>query len=397
MDAIAPAKIQRLQTTINELDRVLGGGIAPSMTVLVGGNPGIGKSTLMMQLAGAIGANALYVSSEETAQQLKMRAERLSLKHMDFGVVCSVNVEEIVGILHNVKPKVVIVDSVQMIRSLEYDNPSGSTTQLRICCQECIDWVHQNSAALFLVAHVTKEGIISGPKFIEHLVDAVLYFEESDEQFRYLRAVKNRFGNVHEIGIFQMEDSGLIPIADPNSVLVTNSAERKAAGVVTVPIYEGSRVLLVEIQALTTPTSSGISRVYSDKIDPRRIAKIAAVLEQHIKIPLSNNDIYINIAGGIRVQEVGIELAIAHALYSAYKSKPLPAQTIVAGEVSLTGELKPIQQLKRRINTAYDLGYRHCIAPKQIYHREKIQSKWIKCTTVKESIERMLTIIPNTP
>ena len=392
IDAITAESIIRIGTHIAEFDRVLGGGMVAGMVVLLGGEPGIGKSTLMSQMAALSAARTLYVSSEETASQIKIRIERLCLHDASFHVLNTTELETIVHTLKKFKSQIAIIDSIQMLHSTEYSNPIGGITQLKICCQSLIDWARENNAILFLIAHVTKEGTISGPKVIEHLVDTVLYFDEAQEDIRFLRASKNRFGNLQEIGIFKLEEKGLIPLTDPNALFLSAHKQAPVVGVVTTPVYEGSRVLLVEIQALTIPSSNANARVYSDIIDPRRISRIAAVLERHANIPLSGQDIYLNIAGGIRIQEVAIDLGIAHALYSAFSNNALPAKTVVCGEVSLAGEIKPVSHLSRRIKTACELGYTRIIAPHDSAAQHN-NEQWNKCSTVSQSIDMLHTLL----
>ena len=378
-----------IKTTIGEFDRVLSGGIVRGMTILIGGEPGIGKSTLLMQLAAVLGESALYVSSEESATQLKMRAERLSCAQEKFNVLCTANLERIVEVIINTKPAHVVIDSIQMIRSINSESAVGSNTQLRMCCQELIDCARGLGITLLLVAHVTKEGHIAGPKLIEHLVDTVLYFEEHHDQTRFLRATKNRLGGLNEIGIFEMQQRGLVGIDDPSHLFLTDAHTARPAGVATAGVFEGTRAFIVEVQALTVQAGGSISRVYSDRIDPRRISRIAAVLERHAGIMLHDQDIYINIAGGIHIQDVGIELAIAHALFSAKENIPLPREAISIGELSLSGEIKAVKHLMRRIKGAKGLGYTYCIGPERINRREQSEVEWIRCATVGGAIEQI--------
>lgn len=391
MNEIPTDKMVRIGTHINELDRVLGGGVIEGMVILVGGNPGIGKSTLMSQMAALSELPTLYVSSEETASQMKIRIDRLGLQKSAFHVLNTAELEQIILTLKNLQSRMVVIDSIQMLHSVNYGNSPGSVTQLRICCQTLIDWARATGAVLFLVAHVTKEGSISGPKLIEHLVDTVLYFDDAEEQVRFLRASKNRFGNLQELGIFTLEERGLVPLTDPSSILRSAHTEKSKVGVVVVPVYEGSRVLLIEIQALTIPSLNSNARVYSDIIDPRRISRIAAVLERHVSTPLAGQDIYLNIAGRIRVHEVAIDLGIAHALYSAATNTKPPARTAVCGEVSLAGEVRPVSHMDRRVRTAHELGYTTVIGPRAAQSPSKTphtpeHTAWVACDSVQESL-----------
>ena len=390
IDTLENKHTTRVSSGIVELDRVLGGGILPSMTVLVGGEPGIGKSTLMMQLVSHFEAPALYVSCEESSSHLQVRANRLAITAQGFHILCSNNLEEIMDQLNGYQPRLLIIDSIQMVQSDIIESPRGSIAQVRYCSQECAEWARQQECALFLVAHVTKEGAIAGPKLIEHVVDAVLYFEDSAEKIRYLRAIKNRFGTVDEVGLFQMGAQGLRPVERPEQLFRDTQRTNLPPGVAVAPIFEGSRPLMIEIQALTVRTGSGMTRVYSDRIDARRISRIAAVLERHIKVPLADKDIFINVAGGIQIREVGVELAIAHALYSAHYNLPLPIEACLMGEVSLAGEIRPLAQLERRIRLAQEMGYHRAIGP-ATDSPVTGKLKWIGCHTLQESIQALFT------
>ncbi len=389
IDELANEQVVTSSSGIEELDRILGGGIVPGMTVLVGGEPGIGKSTLMMQLLSQQNAEALYISTEESANHLQLRASRLALAQSQFHILCSSNVEEILRELRRFQPKQLIIDSVQMLYSDEIESARGSVAQVRHGSQACIDWAQQHGCALFLVAHVTKEGTIAGPKLIEHVVDTVLYFEDSAEHIRYLRAVKNRFGTVDEVGLFQMEKEGLRAIEHPEQLFRDTQRQSLPPGVAVAPIFEGSRILMIEIQALTVHSGGSLTRVYSDRIDARRISRLAAVLERHLKVPLGNKDIFINVAGGIQIREVGVELAIAHALYSAHYNLPLAIDACLMGEVSLAGEIRPLSQLARRLRVAREMGYKTCVGP-PLSKAEKVKGlTWIQCSTLQESIKKL--------
>jgi DNA repair protein RadA/Sms len=352
---------------IAELDRVLGGGVMKRSAILVGGEPGIGKSTLLLQAAASAETNGrvLYVSGEESAGQVRMRADRLGImgKGGRIEILCSGRLEEIQAILEAVKPVFVIVDSAQTLYTSELGLVPGSINQMKYCSLELISWVKEHDAALFLAAHVTKDGIISGPKTLEHLVDTVLYFEQNDAESRFLRAAKNRFGSVDEIGIFTMGEKGLSPVTDPSLLFLVRREGPLPAGVVTAAVLEGTRTLLVEIQALTVPAKGAMSRVFSDKIDSARVSRVAATIEKHLGLRLSDQDLYINVAGGIRITEVGVELALAAALYSARTGIPAPAKTAIAGELSLAGELRPVRRLSGRVRAGRSLGFDRFLGP----------------------------------
>ncbi|MCL2721858.1 MAG: DNA repair protein RadA [Treponema sp.] len=376
--AVDPMEGNRLSSGIGELDRVLGGGIMKCSSILVGGEPGIGKSTLLLQAAAAAVTKGriLYISGEESAGQLRLRADRLDL-NKDKSVMerieifCSGNLSEIETVLNNVKPVLILVDSAQTLYSEDAGSVAGTVNQMKFCSFELINWAKEHDAALILTAHVTKEGIISGPKTLEHMVDTVLYFEQNDKtaglngttDCRFLRAAKNRFGSIDEIGIFSMTEKGLTPIEDTGRMFLIRREGDLPAGVATAAVLEGSRTILVEIQALTIPAKGTISRVFSDKIDSARVSRISAALEKHLGLRLSDQDLYINAAGGIRITEVGVELALACALYSARSGLALPADLAIAGELSLTGEIRPVRRLSGRIKTAANLGFNSFLSP----------------------------------
>ena len=376
--AVDPMEGNRIGSGIGELDRVLGGGIMKSSAILVGGEPGIGKSTLLLQLAAAAQTKGrvLYVSGEESAGQLRLRADRLGLTKDKSAmerieILCSGNLEEIETVLNNIKPVIVLVDSAQTLFSQDAGSVSGSISQMKFCSFELITWVKEHDAALFLTAHVTKEGVISGPKTLEHMVDTVLYFEQNDKtsgmnetaDCRFLRAAKNRFGSVDEIGIFTMGEQGLSPVEDTGRMFLVRREGALPPGVATAAVLEGTRTILVEIQSLTIPAKGSVSRVFSDKIDSGRVSRVSAALEKHLGLRLSDQDLYVNAAGGIRVTEVGVELALACALYSARTGLALPADLAIAGEFSLTGEIRPVRRLGSRVKTAANLGFSSFLGP----------------------------------
>jgi DNA repair protein RadA/Sms len=358
----------RIKSGIPELDRVLGGGIMKRSAILVGGEPGIGKSTLLLQTATASETKGriLFISGEESAGQVKMRAERLGITGERIEIFCSGNLDDILAILDAVKPVLVMADSAQTLFSADLGVIPGALNQMKSCSWELISWVKEHDAALFLTAHVTKDGIISGPKSLEHMVDTVLYFEDSaanDGDTRFLRAAKNRFGSVDEIGIFTMGAKGLQAVEDPSLLFLVRRDGELPPGIATAAVLEGSRTLLIELQALTVPAKGTISRVFSDRIDGARVSRIAAVLEKHLGLRLSDQDLYVNVAGGIRINETGVELALACVLYSARTGIALPAKTAIAGELSLAGEVRPVRRLSARGRTAGNLGFTAFIGP----------------------------------
>jgi DNA repair protein RadA/Sms len=363
LSSVDPLEGSRIGSGIAELDRVLGGGIMKRSAILIGGEPGIGKSTLLLQAASAAETKGrlLYISGEESAGQVKMRASRLGIDGERIEIFCSGNLEEIQTIIDAVKPVLIMVDSAQTLFSAGAGSTPGTVNQMKYCSWELISWVKEHDSAVFMAAHVTKDGLISGPKSLEHMVDTVLYFENSDsaneKDCRFLRAVKNRFGSVDEIGIFTMGEKGLVAVEDPSLLFLVRREGDVPPGVVTAAVLEGSRCLLVEIQALTVAAKGSMSRVFSDKIDSARVSRVAATIEKHLGLRLSDQDLYINVAGGIRITEVGVELALACALYSARTGIPLPANAAVAGELSLTGEVRALRRLAVRVKTARNLGF----------------------------------------
>ncbi|GHV58620.1 DNA repair protein RadA [Spirochaetia bacterium] len=381
LSSIDPEEGSRIGSGIPELDRVLGGGIMKRSAILVGGEPGIGKSTLLLQAAAAAETKGriLYISGEESAGQIRMRADRLGLLGNSAGngsakgsslgdrieICCSGRLEDINALLESVKPVLIMVDSAQTLFTAEAGMVPGTVNQMKYCSFELISWVKEHDAALFLVAHVTKEGIISGPKTLEHMVDTVLYFEQNEGDSRFLRAAKNRFGSVDEIGIFTMGEKGLSAVEDTSLLFLVRREGDLPAGVATAAVLEGSRTLLVEIQALTVPAKGSMSRVFSDRIDSARVSRVAAALEKHLGLRLSDQDLYVNVAGGIRINEVGVELALGCAIYSARTGLPLPAGLVIAGELSLTGEIRPVRRLAGRIKTAKGLGFERFIGPEE--------------------------------
>jgi DNA repair protein RadA/Sms len=356
----------RLDAGIAEINRVLGGGIMKGATVLVAGEPGIGKSTLMLQLSAAARTEGriLYISGEESPSQIRLRADRLGIQSDRIELFAGTELSAVLAVCEKLNPRLIIVDSVQTLYSADIGSIPGTVNQLKLTSQELSGYAKVHGAALFLVGHVTKEGSIAGPKVIEHLVDTVLYFDTGSSEIRLLRAYKNRFGSVDEIGLFRMTEKGLEQLTDPATYFLSKkSGETRPAGVAVAPVYEGTRVLLVEIQSLVVPAKGGISRVFSDRIDGGRVARMAAVLEKHCQVRFSDQDIYVNVGGGIRLNEVGLELPLGMALYSARMGLVLPAFTAVTGEVSLAGEIHPVGHLERRIRSVLDMGFRRLLHP----------------------------------
>lgn len=364
--SIDPGQGTRFSSGVPEMDRVLGGGLMRGSVTLIGGEPGIGKSTLLLQLCARAEAKGriLYISGEESPAQIRMRADRLGALRDTLEVFCSGDLGLVRATLDALKPSIAVIDSIQTLRADEAGSVPGTANQIKYCAQELSAWAKAHDSALILVAHITKEGIIAGPKAAEHLVDAVLSFEQGEGDMRILRASKNRFGSAEEVGIFRMGEAGLEEVADPSGLfLVRREGGRMAVGAAVAPVHEGSRVLLVEIQALTVSAKAGLTRVYSERIEAGRVSRIAAIIEKHTGLRFSDQDIYVNVAGGMRLTEPGIDLALACALFSARSDTALPANIALAGELSLAGELRPVRQMRRRAKAAAALGFTRLLGP----------------------------------
>lgn len=376
----------RFSTGIQEFDRVLGGGAIKRSAILLGGDPGIGKSTLLLQTCASFEAankagSILYVSGEESAAQIKERADRLEIDCSNIQLLCTSRLEDALDAMDALNPALIIIDSIQTIYSVEAGIIPGTVNQLKYCANEFISWVKERDSVLIMTAHVTKEGSIAGPKSLEHMVDTVISFEKNNDEIRFLHAQKNRFGAVDEIGIFSMTEKGLTTVSDPSSIFLTRRKEALPAGVVCTPVFEGSRVFLVEIQTLTVPAKASISRIYSEKIDSGRIARIAAVIEKRCGLVFSDQDIYVNVAGGIRLSESSIDAAIAIALYSARADLPVSSNTVIFGELSLAGEIRLVSKSKQRIKAAKQAGFSKVLSPED-------DNSSLTVSTIKELIKK---------
>jgi DNA repair protein RadA/Sms len=356
----------RRTTGIGELDRVCGGGLVAGSAVLVGGDPGIGKSTLLLQAcAGLATASCAYITGEEAVDQVRLRAARLSLTEAPVHLAAATNVRDIIASLENLpRLDVAVIDSIQTLYADTVDSAPGTVTQVRTCAHELIQVAKRRGFALFLVGHVTKEGTLAGPRVLEHMVDTVLYFEgERGHQFRILRAVKNRFGPTDEIGVFEMTDLGLREVPNPSALFL---AERRGnvSGSCVFAGIEGTRPVLVEIQALVAPTSFGTPRRAVVGWDMARLNMVTAVLEARCGVALGANDIYLNVAGGLRIQEPAADLAAAAAVLSALSGEPVPAEAVVFGEIGLSGEVRAVAQRELRLKEAGKLGFKRAWAPR---------------------------------
>ncbi|MET4100707.1 DNA repair protein RadA/Sms [Roseovarius sp. MBR-78] len=356
----------RTRSGLDELDRVLGGGLVPSSAVLVGGDPGIGKSTLLLQAAARFagaGLSTLYISGEEANAQVRMRAQRLGLENAPVRLAAATSLRDILTTLDAERPDLVIIDSIQTMWSDSIDSAPGSVSQVRAAAHELTSFAKRRGASVILVGHVTKDGQIAGPRVVEHMVDCVLYFEgERGHQFRILRSVKNRFGPADEIGVFEMTGSGLAEVANPSALFLAGRGAPAPGSVVFAGI-EGTRPVLVEVQALVAPTPHAQPRRAVVGWDGARLAMILAVLEARCGIPFAGLDVYLNVAGGLRITEPAADLAVAAALLSAREDAPIPAETVIFGEISLSGALRPVGQTENRLKEAQKLGFTSAIVP----------------------------------
>ncbi|HZW67423.1 MAG TPA: DNA repair protein RadA [Pseudogracilibacillus sp.] len=370
--AMKPVKISevktetgvRLTTEIGEFDRVLGGGIVPGSLVLIGGDPGIGKSTLLLQISSTIARkklSVLYVSGEESTEQTKLRADRLDVNEESLYILSETNLHDITHYIKELKPSFVVIDSIQTMFKEEVTSAPGSVTQVRECTMELMKVAKTNGIPIFIVGHVTKEGAIAGPRMLEHMVDVVLYFEgERHHTYRIVRGVKNRFGSTNEMGIFEMKESGLEEVLNPSEIFLEERSSG-AAGSTVVASMEGTRPVLVEIQALISPSSFGNPRRMATGIDSNRVPLLMAVLEKRVGLMLQNQDAYIKVAGGVKLDEPAIDLAIAISIASSFRDQPTNPEDIFIGEVGLTGEIRRVSRIEQRVHEAAKLGFKRVI------------------------------------
>jgi len=383
---------RRLATGNAEIDRVLGGGIVAGSAVLIGGEPGIGKSTLMLQMMHNLAQNStkvLYVSGEESASQIKMRAQRVGAASKNLLVLVEVWLEKILEQIKNISPAIVVIDSIQTLYSADLMSAPGSVGQVREASSRLILFAKKFGIPVFLVGHVTKDGSIAGPKVLEHMVDTVLYFEgDSGHAYRIIRGIKNRFGPANEIGVFEMQEKGLKEVPNPSSFFLAERPQN-VSGSVVVPSLEGTRPILVEIQALVSASNLGMPRRTAIGVDHNRVSLLVAVLDKICGLHLGASDIFINVAGGIKLSEPAVDLGVVAAMASSFSDKPIDAHTVVLGEVGLTGEVRAVSQMETRIREAARLGFSCCITPKtgaaQPAKTSKIKIK--QAGTLKEMLE----------
>jgi len=352
----------RIKTKINELDRVLGGGIIPGSLVLVGGDPGIGKSTLMLQMCGNLHKDSIYITGEESLKQIKYRAQRLKGIN-DISVCSETEIETIINTIKKTQSKIAVVDSIQSVFSDNIDATAGSISQIRESAMKLFNLAKQENISIFLIGHVTKDGIIAGPKILEHTVDTVIQFE-GDKNFTYriLRALKNRFGSTNEIGIFEMNIDGLTEVLNPSEVFLSN-INKDENGIAIVSAIEGTRPILIEVQSLVSPSGYGMPQRVSNGFDSRRLQMILAVIEKRLGFQLKTQDIFVNLAGGLYINDTSIDLGIAVAVISSYLEKSVPEKTLLIGEIGLTGEVRAVQSIPQRISEGEKLGIKKIILP----------------------------------
>jgi len=384
----------RFQIGLGEFDRVLGGGIVFGSVILVGGDPGIGKSTLLLQVMNRLaskGKKVLYISGEESLQQTKMRADRLGVSSEHLFVVSETSLEKILQDIQTLRPSTVVVDSIQTIYSSDLPSTPGSISQVREASSRLLYLAKHLSIPIFLIGHVTKEGFIAGPKVLEHMVDTVLYIEgEATHAFRILRAVKNRFGSTNEIGVFEMKDSGLVEVVSPSEFFLSERTQ-PTSGSVVMPSMEGSRPILIELQALVVPSSFGVPRRTAQGVDANRVSLLVAVMEKRLGAHLGNQDIFLNIAGGMRVEEPAADLGVIASIASNFKDKLIDPEMVVFGEIGLGGEVRGVSQSEVRVKEAGRLGFKRCLLPKQ--NREKMKGvKGIELIGV-NSVQEVMKIL----
>ena len=359
------AEVPRIQSGMSELDRVLGGGIVPGSVVLIGGDPGVGKSSILLQVMCGLSQyqKVLYVTGEESLQQVALRATRMQLPLQHLRLLAETQVEHIIAFADQEQPKVMVVDSIQTMQMLEVGSAAGGVTQVRESAAYMTRYAKQHNVAIFLVGHVTKSGEVAGPRVLEHIVDSVIFLEgQSDSRFRTLRAIKNRFGAVNELGVFAMTELGLKQVKNPSAIFLSRSPE-PAPGSVVVVIWEGTRPLLVEVQALVDESPYGAPRRVSVGLDSNRIAMLLAVLHRHGGIQASDQDVYVNVVGGIKVSETSADLALLVAILSSMRNQPLDQDLIVFGEVGLSGEIRPVPSGQERVFEAAKHGFKRAIVP----------------------------------
>lgn len=392
LDEIVETDEKRIETNISEFDRVLGGGFMQGSVVLIGGDPGIGKSTLVMQAAASIKGTVLYVSGEESTTQLNLRAKRLKLNTSNFYVLAATEMELIESAINKLKPDVVMIDSIQTMQRAELDNAPGTVTQIRESASHIMQLAKSQNFVAVLIGHITKEGYIAGPKLLEHMVDAVLQFEgERNHNYRILRSLKNRFGGTNEIGIFEMHDDGLSEVKNPSEIFLSEHSSDTTGSVITATI-EGSRPVLLEVQALVTPSNYGNPQRVATGFDYKRLSILLAVLEKRVKLRLSSANVFLNIAGGLKIMEPAADLAVCCSIASSFKDKSPNEGFAAIGEVGLGGEIRGVSQIEKRIQETEKLGLTSILIPFTNY--KSVKGKYsINVIPVKNVFDALVEIM----
>lgn len=385
-------KTFRIKTGISEFDRVLGGGLIQGSVVLIAGDPGIGKSTLVLQAISKIQQKIIYVTGEESLEQISFRSSRLKIKNENLFILPETNLNLILDVFERENPSIVVIDSIQTIYRDELETSPGTVNQIRECTTALLDYAKKNNVAVIIIGHITKDGLIAGPKALEHIVDTVIQFSgEKNYSFRILRAIKNRFGSTNEIGIFEMHEDGLKEVENPSQVFL---AEREygSSGSVVTSVIEGTRPILVEVQALVTPSGFGMAQRVATGFDSRRLSILLAVIEKRLNYKLSQHNVFLNIAGGVEIDEPAADLAVCCAIISSIRDIPADSLTCVVGEVGLGGEIRGISHLERRIQEAQKLGFEKIITPVQKINLSKndLALKIIQTKTLKDAIKEIL-------
>ena len=389
---IEAKKFGKTKSNINEFDRVLGGGIVSGAVILLGGDPGIGKSTIALQISNKVSEisndKTLYISGEESASQVRMRADRLKTLSPNLQFLSETNIDNIIATTNEVKPGLIILDSIQTVYSNDFDSAAGSVVQVRESANRLIRCAKESNIPVILIGHVTKGGEVAGPKTLEHLVDTVLYLEgDRFHNFRILRSNKNRFGPTSEIGVFEMKGTGFVEIKNPSEIFL-KERKNEVPGTCVAALLEGSRSFLIEIQALTSCTNFGYPKRTASGYDLNRLQLLAAVLSKRVNLKLDNQDIYINAAGGMKIKEPGADLACSLALSSVYLNKTVNSDIVAIGEVGLTGEIRTVSQIDKRVSEAFNLGFKKALVPKVDVKSNK--GEVIRVGTVKEAIDKAL-------
>lgn len=394
LSEVKTENLPRFLTGFSELDRVLGGGLVQGSLTLVGGDPGVGKSTLVLQLCDKIKMEGkiLYVSGEESGSQIKIRADRLNVANSNIVFLGETSVDLIEETIKSIQPSLVIIDSIQTMYSNEISSIPGSVSQVRECTAKIMQICKKQNISTIVIGHVTKEGAIAGPRVLEHMVDTVLYLEgERFLSYRILRGVKNRFGSTNEIGVFEMKENGLEEVENPASFLLSDSSD-KLSGTIIVPAIEGTRTIMVELQALVTQTIFGMPRRTANGLDYNRVNLLMAVIEKHAGILLGNYDAYANVVGGFKINEPAVDLGIILSVISSFKNIPIPKSVVVVGEVGLTGEIRSVSMIENRIKEAEKMGFKKCIIPKSNLDnlKDKFDIEICGVKTVKDAISEVI-------